>query len=93
MMVGVVLACGTVGARVPPAAASAASASAQIADAGSVVRSLVGAMKMNDGARIRALFAPQATQAYGDGRPRSGPAFFAWLESDIIARKGQVEQA
>lgn len=48
-------------------------------------------MKANDGARIRALFAPQARQAYGDGRPKTGPAFFAWLDSDIIDRKGRVE--
>lgn len=38
-------------------------------------------------------FAPQASQAYGDGRPKSGPAFFSWLESDIIDRKGQVDDA
>ena len=62
-------------------------------DANSVVRALVDAMKRNDAARIRALFAPQAQQAYGDGRPKSGPAFFAWLESDIIDRKGQVDDA
>ena len=46
-----------------------------------------------NGLRIRTLFAPQAQQAYGDGRPKSGPAFFAWLESDIIERKGQVDEA
>ena len=73
----------------PPAEASAAVAT----DANSVVRALVDAMKRNDGARIRAQFAPQASQAYGDGRPKSGPAFFAWLESDIIDRKGQVDEA
>ena len=78
-------------AQMAPAPGSAASA-AQATDAGSVVRALVDAMKRNDGARIRALFAPQASQAYGDGRPKSGPAFFAWLESDIIDRKGQVDE-
>lgn len=66
---------------------------AQNSDAGTVVRSLVEAMNQNDGVRIRALFAPQASQAYGDGRPKSGPTFFAWLESDIIERKGQVDDA
>ncbi|MDZ7812077.1 MAG: nuclear transport factor 2 family protein [Ideonella sp.] len=65
----------------------------QAADAGRVVRGLVDAMKQNDATRIRAVFAPQAQQAYGDGWPKSGPAFFAWLESDIIERKGQVEAA
>jgi hypothetical protein len=74
-----------------PAAQTAASA-VQAADAGTVVRALVDAMKANDAARIRALFAPDASQAYGDGRPKSGPAFFAWLESDIIDRKGQVSE-
>lgn len=62
-------------------------------DAGSAVRELVDAMKANDAARIRALFAPDASQAYGDGRPKTGPAFFAWLQSDIIERKGQVDDA
>ena len=76
------------------APATPAEASAAVAtDAGSVVRALVDAMKRNDAARIRTLFAPQAQQAYGDGRPKSGPAFFAWLESDIIERKGQVDEA
>jgi hypothetical protein len=66
---------------------------AQSPVAASVVRELVEAMRLNDGPRIRALFAPQASQAYGDGASKSGPAFFAWLESDIIARKGQVDDA
>ena len=74
------------------AAQSAASASAvEPADAGSVVRALIDAMRLEDGARIRALFAPDASQAYGDAKPKSGSEFFAWLESDIIDRKGQVE--
>jgi hypothetical protein len=89
LLIGLLLACQTVCAQVSPAAVSAV----QPADAGSVVRSLVDAMQRHDGARIRALFAPQAWQAYGDGRPKSGPAFFAWLESDIIERKGQVDDA
>jgi hypothetical protein len=72
-------------------AAQSAAAAVQPADAGSVARALVDAMKANDGARIRALFAPDASQAYGDSKPKSGPAFFAWLESDIIERKGPVD--
>lgn len=74
-------------------AAQPAAATALTTDAGTVVRALVDAMKANDAARIRALFAPNASQAYGDGRPKSGPAFFAWLDSDIIERKGQVDDA
>jgi hypothetical protein len=89
LMIGLVLAHPAVCAQAAPAAASAA----QATDAGSVVRALVDAMKSNDGARIRAQFAPQASQAYGDGRPKSGPAFFAWLQSDIIDRKGRVDDA
>jgi len=72
--------------------AQPAAATAQTTDAGTVVRALIDAMKANDAARIRALFAPDASQAYGDGRPKSGPAFFAWLDSDIIDRKGQVDE-
>jgi hypothetical protein len=89
LIIGLLLASQAVCAQVSPPAASAAQAS----DAGGVVRSLVDAMKRHDGARIRALFAAQASQAYGDARPESGPAFFAWLESDIIERKGQVDDA
>ena len=66
---------------------------AQPNDATIVVRTLIDAMKLNDGARIRALFAPEASQVYGDGKPKAGRAFFDWLESDIIERKGQVDDA
>jgi hypothetical protein len=72
-------------------AAQSAASAVQPADPGSVVRALIDAMKANDGVRIRALFASDASQAYGDAKPKSGPAFFAWLESDIIERKGQVD--
>lgn len=73
------------------AAAQNAASAVQPADAGTVVRALIDAMKANDGARIRALFAPDASQAYRDAKPKAGPAFFAWLESDIIERKGRVD--
>lgn len=76
---------------VAPVSAQPAASAAQAADPGAVVRALVDAMKENDAQRIRALFAPDASQAYGDGRPKTGAAFFAWLESDIIQRKGQVD--
>lgn len=72
--------------------AQAAASTIQPSEPGAVVRSLMDAMKANDGARIRTLFAHDASQAYGDDKPRSGRAFFAWLESDIIDRKGQVDE-
>jgi SnoaL-like domain len=56
-------------------------------------RALVEAMAANDAARIRALFAPNASQAYGNGTAKSGPAFFAWLQSDIIDARGRVDNA
>jgi len=73
------------------AASQTAASAVQPTDSATVVRSLIEAMQANDGARIRALFAPEASQAYGDGKPKAGREFFAWLESDIIARKGQVD--
>jgi hypothetical protein len=72
-------------------AAQSAASAVQASEPGTVVRALIDAMKANDGARIRALFASEASQAYGDGQPKAGRAFFAWLESDIIERKGQVD--
>lgn len=72
-------------------AAQGSASAVQTGDAGTPVRALIDAMSANDGARIRAMFAPDAAQAYGDSKPKSGPAFFAWLESDIIERKGRVE--
>lgn len=71
--------------------AQAGASASQATDPGAVVRTLIDAMRANDAARIRALFAPDASQAYGDGKPKSGRAFFAWLESDIVERKGQVD--
>ena len=55
-----------------------------------VVRELITAMDHNDAAAIRAVFDDEATQQYGDGSPKSGKEFFAWLDSDIIQRKGMV---
>ncbi len=75
------------------AQAAAPASEAQATDSGTVVQSLIDAMRLNDGARIRSLFAPQASQAYGNGQAKSGQAFFAWLESDIIGRRGQVDDA
>ena len=59
----------------------------------SAVRALLAAMEANDAVRIRAAFAPAATQAYGNGAPKAGEAFSRWLQSDIIDRHGQVANA
>ncbi len=56
-----------------------------------VVRGLLNAMEANDAARIRAAFSLEAWQAYGSGTPKSGPAFSRWLQTDIIAAHGRVE--
>jgi ketosteroid isomerase-like protein len=56
-------------------------------------RALVQAMSANDAARLRALFAANASQAYGSGKAKSGADFLAWLQSDIIDAKGRVDGA
>jgi ketosteroid isomerase-like protein len=56
-----------------------------------IVTELMAAMQGNDGDRIRAVFADNAGQAYGSGRAKTGDAFRAWLESDIINARGRVE--
>lgn len=56
-----------------------------------VVQSLIAAMSQNDAEKIRSLFHKNAQQAYGNGEWKSGKDFFSWLESDIIERKGQVD--
>ncbi|MGJ3242868.1 MAG: nuclear transport factor 2 family protein [Opitutales bacterium] len=56
-----------------------------------VVSELIEAMKINDAERIRAVFAENASQAYGQGKPKSGKVFRSWLESDIIRVHGRVE--
>lgn len=56
-----------------------------------VAQELIEAMAANDAERIRAIFADDAEQAYGDGAPKSGEVFRAWLESDIIESQGRVE--
>jgi hypothetical protein len=57
-----------------------------------LVRGLLDAMRANDAARIRTAFAPTASQAYGDAAPKSGEAFWRWLQSDIIDRQGRVDE-
>jgi flagellar capping protein FliD len=56
------------------------------------VRALISAMQAQDAVAIRAQFAPTATQAYGaDGKMKDPAATAKWLESDIIKRRGKVE--
>lgn len=78
-------------AATPNVAAQDAGSAAPPGDPGAVVRTLIEAMKVNDATLIRAQFSPNASQAYGDGKAKVGPTFFAWLQSDIIERKGQVD--
>ena len=55
------------------------------------VRALIEAMAAGDAPRIRAQFAPTATQAYGaDGPMKTAAATARWLETDIIERDGKV---
>jgi len=58
-----------------------------------VVFELIDAMAVNDAERIRAVFAEDARQAYGQGQPKSGDAFRAWLETDIVDVYGRVDDA
>jgi len=54
------------------------------------VTELIQAMEAKDAERIRAVFAEEASQRYGDGQPKTGDRFRAWLQSDIIAAEGRV---
>lgn len=62
-------------------------------EAQTVVSGLIEAMRNKDAAKIRSSFAANASQSYGDGEAKSAEAFFSWLESDIIKRKGRVYNA
>lgn len=59
----------------------------------SVVKSLIDAMTANDAEKIRSVFHENTKQAYGNGSWKSGSDFYSWLQSDIIDRKGHVENA
>ena len=57
-----------------------------------VIERFVKAVNGNDAKAIKAAFAPNAWTAYGEGGARkTGEAFMAWLESDIISVKGKIE--
>lgn len=91
MMIALVLALSLALGTTGPAAAQGQSTSASAA-VEQPVRALLDAMRRNDPAAIRAVFAPDASQAYGDGPAKRGDAFFKWLQSDIIDRHGQVAE-
>lgn len=55
-----------------------------------IVTELIEAMDANDAERISGFFSDDASQAYGNGTPKSGDAFRRWLQSDIIGVKGRV---
>ena len=62
-------------------------------DPETIVKFLIEAMTVNDAEKIRSVFHKDAKQAYGDGAWKSGEDFFKWLQSDIIDRKGHVDNA
>jgi len=62
-------------------------------DPKATVNSLIEAMSINDAEKIRSAFHEDAKQAYGSGSWKTGDDFFAWLQSDIIERKGHVDDA
>lgn len=56
------------------------------------VKELIDAMQKEDAARIRAQFSNKATQAYGaDGKMKSAEETKTWIGTDIVDRKGKVE--
>lgn len=55
------------------------------------VRALIEAMARRDAAAIRVVFAPDASQTYGNGAWKTPDAFLRWLESDIVAAGGRVD--
>jgi ketosteroid isomerase-like protein len=57
------------------------------------VEELLKAMQAKDAAAIRAAFAPNASQQYGEGKPKTDDAFRAWVETDLIAAEPVVDNA
>lgn len=58
------------------------------------IKELIDAMQKEDAARIRAQFSKNATQAYGaDGKMKSSEETKTWIETDIINRKGKLENS
>jgi ketosteroid isomerase-like protein len=58
-----------------------------------VVEKLLKAMQAKDATAIRSAFAPNASQQYGEGKPKTDYAFRAWVESDVIAAEPVVDDA
>ncbi|MGL5363230.1 MAG: nuclear transport factor 2 family protein [Bosea sp. (in: a-proteobacteria)] len=67
--------------------------SAHAQDPRAAVQKLLDAMTAKDAATIRALFAANAEQRYGNGAPKNGKAFKRWVESDVIRKEAKVEDA
>jgi hypothetical protein len=57
------------------------------------VDALLNAMRAKDAGTIRTLFAADASQQYGNGTPKTGDAFRAWIESDLIAAEPVIDDA
>ena len=56
-----------------------------------IVKRFVNAVNSNNTAAVRAMFAPNAWSAYGEGGARkTGDALLAWLESDILRVNGKI---
>lgn len=55
------------------------------------VKALIEAMQTENAEKIRAQFAPTATQAYGaEGIMKTAEETKKWIETDIVSRKGKV---
>jgi SnoaL-like domain len=55
-----------------------------------IVNSFVEAINNQDRAAARALLAPDAGYAYGDGALRTGQSFDNWLESDLYGPNARI---
>lgn len=58
-----------------------------------VVKKLIDAMMNNNAEEIHSVFHANASQQYGEGEIKYDADFFKWLTSDIIVRKGHVDNA
>jgi hypothetical protein len=74
------------------AAAAAGSAGADnMSDHKATIETLMNAMRAKDAATIRTLFDANGQQQYGNASPKTGKAFLAWIESDVIAAEAVVD--
>jgi ketosteroid isomerase-like protein len=66
---------------------------AQASDAKSTVETLLKAMRTKDAVTIRLLVDANGSMQYGNGLPKKGKDFVAWIESDVIAAEALVDNA